>query len=178
MSQTITKRYAQALFKLSQEFNKIETVRNDIKTILGLIASSSHLEEFLQSPILPFQKRHDIINRILKKGFDKLTHQFVLLLNEKNRLSRLKDICEAFEQMYLVEKGILKVTIASSVALNNRQANEIVKHLRSKLGKEIEPHTFVDPTLIGGIKIQQGDTIFDYSFNAQLERFRKNLIKA
>jgi F-type H+-transporting ATPase subunit delta len=138
--------------------------------------------DFYQKTALPFHGPDvyflGIINHIFKVGFDVLTHQFILFLSEKNRLNILKDICDVFEQTYLDSHNILKITITSSIALNDRQTVDIAEQLRRKFGKEIEMSATVDPSLIGGIKIRQGNTIFDYSFNAQLERFRANLIKA
>ena len=64
------------------------------------------------------------------------------------------------------------------MALNNNQVIEISKHLKSRLNKNIEPTVLNDPSLLGGIKIQEGDTIYDYSLRTQLEQFKKNLIKA
>jgi F-type H+-transporting ATPase subunit delta len=178
MSTTAINRYTLAIYHLSQESKRVEAVREDFKKVLKLSAESPELEAFLKNPTIPNKKRQGIINHIFKVGFDVLTHQFILFLSEKNRLNILKDICDVFEQTYLDSHNILKITITSSIALNDRQTVDIAEQLRRKFGKEIEMSATVDPSLIGGIKIRQGNTIFDYSFNAQLERFRANLIKA
>ena len=178
MSTTAINRYALAIYQLSQESKRTEAVREDFKRVLKLSAESPELEAFLQNPTIPNKKRQEIINHIFKVGFDTLTNQFILFLSEKNRLNFLKDVCGVFEKNYLDSHNIFKITITSSIALNDRQTIEIIEQLKKKFGKEIEMFATVDPSLIGGIKVRQGDTIFDYSFSAQLERFRANLIKA
>lgn len=172
------KRYAQALFELSRDSGELEAVQRDLKGIDGLIQTCPALKEFLQSPVIPHRKRQEVIDQIFKKQFTRLTYHLVLLLSEKKRLNCLRGICQAFERIYLEHCGILTVGIASSFALDDRQVSEIVRHLKSSFGKDINPVTTVEPDLIGGIRIRHGNTIFDYSFRAQLEQIRKRIITA
>src|SRR3989338_15837 len=164
MSHTVTQRYAKTFFDLSLKSNALDMVRDDFKKMFFLIGKSSDLEEFLHNPIIPRQKRLTILEEIFKKRFGALTYQFILFLNEKKRLNYLKDICCAFEQLYLDNAGILTVNITSHVALNTHQRDDITQHLKTKFGMEIQLSTAIEKDMIGGIKIQQGDTIFDYSF--------------
>ena len=178
MSHTITKRYTQALFDLSRESKKLEVVHRDLKKINELISKSEELEAFLNNPTVTTQQRKEILSKIFKNKFDQLTFKFVNFLDHKNRLNFLKDICSAFETYYLDAKNVLKVQITSSIALNKAQVRDIQKHFGARLQKEIEPQVDVDPELIGGVKIQDGDTVYDYSIRTQLEAFRRNLIRA
>jgi len=178
MPNTIAKRYAQALFDLSCETNECDLVSQDLSKIKILINESDEFASFLHNPVIPSEKRQIILENILKNTVNTLTRKFIFFLNVKNRLSLLKDICQVFEQLHLDANGILRVKITSITTLNNNQVKEISKHLKSRLKKDIEPHLYSDPSLLGGIKIQEGDTIYDHSLRAQLEQFRKNLIKA
>lgn len=178
MSATATKRYAQAFFDLSFEAKKLDAVQSDFKKIAELIRASPALSEFLTNPLIPPHKRREIIDAIFKKWANELTLRAVLFLSEKKRLKHLAGICNAFEQLYLDHQGVIKMDIASGVALNDRQANEITRHLKAQFGKEVRSSTTVDPDLIGGIMLRQGNTIYDFSFRAQLERIRKKIITA
>ena len=178
MSHQVTKRYARALYELSNESKQVQSVRKDLAEIRDLIDASQELADFLHNPVIPRADQDKIIARIFGKRFTDLTYQFLFFLNAKNRLSCLRSVCLVFEQMFLENAGVLPITIASSVELNAEQTRDIAEHMKAKLGKEIDARTSVDPGLIGGIRISQGNTVFDYSFNAQLERFRKNILKA
>lgn len=178
MSATATNRYVQALFELSRDAGTLEAVQLDLKAIYALIQTCPELREFLQSPVIPHQKRREVIAQIFKKQCNALTYHLLLLLSEKKRLSCLSGICQAFERIYLEHCGVLTVGIASSIVLVDRQVREITQHLKSSFGKDINPVTTVEPDLIGGIRIRRGNTIFDYSFRAQLEQIRKRIITA
>lgn len=178
MSYSITKRYTQALFNLSQETKKLDAVYQDLKKIKELINKSKELESFLSNPTITTAQRKNICSKIFKSKIDQLTFKFINFLEHKNRLDYLKNICNAFEATYLDAKNVLKVQIISSVALSKPQVREIQKLFGARLNKDIETEVDVDPTLLGGIKIQDGDTVYDYSIATQLEKFRRKLVKA
>ena len=178
MSHQVARRYAKAVFEVGKDSGQLEALRDDFKVIIGLIDASSDLNDFLQNPALSLSKRNDLISKLFKKHAHATCYKFICFLSAKNRLANLKDICVAFDHMYLAELGIAPVTISSSVKLNSNQIHEISKHLQIKSGKDIEAKAAVEPGLIGGMKIREGNTIFDYSFKAQLDRFRKNIRNA
>lgn len=192
MTYSVSQRYAQALFDLSREAGKpglpvrqarlpdgqIETVRRDLQTIGQLIGASADFASFLSSPVIPSRRRREILEHMFKGNLDALTHRFLFFLESKNRLSLIEDICVVFERLYREFKGIVKVNIVSSISLDEHQVQSISSHLKSKFNKEIEPSLQVEPAMLGGVKIQKGDTVHDYSFQAQLEQFRKQVIAA
>lgn len=178
MLYSIAKRYTQALFDLSQEAGERDSISHDLKKIQELISRSEEFNTFLHNPVIPLEKRQEILEIILNTKVSTLMCKFIDFLNVKNRLNLLEGVCQVFEQLHLDANGVLRVKITSSVTLDSRQVKEISKHLKLRLNKDIEPYCDDDPSLLGGLKIQEGDTIYDYSLRTQLEQFKKNLIKA
>ncbi len=177
MSYSIAKRYAKALFDLSCETKECEAVSCDLLKIQNLINESEEFVNFLNNPVIPLKIRQSILKDILKNKVTTLSQKFILFLNFKNRLNLLGDVCQIFENLYLELSEVLRVKITSSMTLNDDQVTEISKYLKLRLKKNIEPQVFHDPSILGGIRIQDGDTIYDYSLSTQLEQFKKNLIK-
>jgi F0F1-type ATP synthase delta subunit len=54
----------------------------------------------------------------------------------------------------------------------------ICRALKARFNKDIEAETATDTSLIGGFKIQVGNTIYDNCISTRLETFRQQLIKA
>jgi F-type H+-transporting ATPase subunit delta len=52
----------------------------------------------------------------------------------------------------------------------------IVATLESVTGKKIELETTVDPSVIGGVLVRVGDTVYDSTVRGELERLRKVLL--
>ena len=175
---SIAKRYAQALFEASQEADQGEYVQKDLKKILQRIDDTREFEEFLENPAIPAHVRQSIIDQIFKKSACELCYRFIRFLEHKKRLNLLKGICRAFESLYLENKGVRQITVASAVTLTEHQIKELSSHLKLRLKKDVELFARVDPAMLAGIRIYDGDTIYDYSAKTMLEQFRKNFIKA
>ena len=107
-----------------------------------------------------------------------MLYRFLLLLDEKGRLDELADVCEVFEQLYYERQGIVKVHVTSAVPLSPEQSTAVQDGLRTKFAKEIDLSVEEDPALIGGLRIQAGDQIFDSSIAAQLEMAKTKLMHA
>ncbi len=175
MSYLISRRYARALLDVSLEAGKEEAVYRDMKAILRLMDDSLELREFFDNPVIPSEKRRRILDGIFSGHVDSLTHRFVLFLEEKGRLLFLRSMGEAFERLYLRYKGITEVKITTPSGLSSHQLHAVVEHLQSRWGAPIDPHVEIGAGLVGGVRIQRGDTVYDYSLRAQLEKFQKNV---
>lgn len=175
MSYLISRRYARALLDTALEAGRAEAVYQDMKTLIQLIDDSLDLCEFFDNPVIPFEKRRRILESLFNGRVDALTYRFLFFLEEKRRLIFLGTIARAFEELYLKHEGIAKVRITASREMSSHQLEEIVRRLQGRLGTRVEPHVETDSRLLGGVKIQRGDIVYDYSLRSQLEKFRKTL---
>ncbi|HLF17854.1 MAG TPA: ATP synthase F1 subunit delta [Candidatus Omnitrophota bacterium] len=177
MNEQAARRYAQALFDLGQETKELDTIQRDLGMVKEAIGVSQEFNAFLFNPVIPKGKQQSILEEIFKKKIHAPTLHFLFFLVEKGRLGLLKEICALFEGLYLEFKNVGKVRIVTSVALNSHQEGAIKNHLKDELKKEIQADIFVDPKIMGGLKVHIGDEIHDYTIQTQLEEFRQNFLK-
>jgi len=174
----IAKRYAHALLEMVQEVKRVDVVRNDLHMLSEVFKSSAKFSRFLGSVSGNKGKRFSVLKNSFEGKLDEITLRFILFLEQKKRLYLLEVICEVFEKLYLEFKEIVEVRIASHCQLSKQQRDSICVQLEKKLKKIIQPNFEVDPGLIGGIKIQVGDEVYDHSIHTQLEQFKENFIHA
>ena len=177
MYSLIAQRYAQALFDTASEQDKLNLVHHDLQVLVSLAKEVKEFNRFIEAPFIPSIKREELLEEILRGKINHLTFQFLLLLERKNRLFILKWVVKRFEELYRKAKSIVKVEVETSAPLNEHQRQTVIHHLREKFQKDIEANWQVKPEILGGIKIREEDTIFDYSYQGQLERFRKAAVK-
>lgn len=179
MSAAIVQRYAQALFEVGEELSKIEVLHHDFQKIGHLIEQSSDLADFFKNPVVTVEKRQAILKDIFYGKIDALTYKFVLFLEAKKRLAHLKSICSFFDRLHARRRGTVKAKWSSSVELSPHDVHALTEYLKSKFdSKEVEASRHVDPNMLGGIKIQVGDTIYDYTLQAQLKKFKHAVVTA
>jgi len=106
-----------------------------------------------------------------EKDVDSIFKNFCSILLRNNDLKLLSKIIEKIEEIDKEERGVVEVKLASTKKLEQ----EIIEKLR-KLIKNAEIKEEIDPSLIGGLKIQIGDLLIDGSIRAKLNKLRQSLI--
>ena len=89
-------RYAKSLIDLSKERGELETVYKDMLYLQQLTRQSRDFVSMLKSPVIPADKKENIIKAVTSGQISELTFSFTKLLVNKGRESDLPDIIIAF----------------------------------------------------------------------------------
>ncbi len=168
-------RYATAFLQIAVEENKLEKLISDIETIEKVLNTSVDFKLFLKSPIINTEKKKKIMTSLFENKVDPITLKFLLLLTAKNREALIPAIVIQFKSLLDEMRGILNAHISAVVSLSDEQKLKITKRLEALTKKKVRLHFKIDPTLIGGFKIQINDTVYDGSilnqFNILKQQF-------
>jgi F-type H+-transporting ATPase subunit delta len=174
----IAKRYAKALFEIAEETKKLEKITNDVVFIDSLIRSSRELQLFLKSPIIKEDKKREVLKEIFSDSrVDPVTLKFIMLLVEKKREDILHDIVKVYQQIYDEKMGIVSAEVVAAVEVGERLKKKIEQKILELTGaKKVKASYRVDPSIIGGIVIRVGDTVYDASIRRRIQLLREQLI--
>jgi F-type H+-transporting ATPase subunit delta len=174
----IAKRYAKALFEIAEETKKLEKITNDVVFIDSLIRSSRELQLFLKSPIIKEDKKREVLKEIFSDSrVDPVTLKFIMLLVEKKREDILHDIVKVYQQIYDEKMGIVSAKVVTAVEVGERLKKKIEQKILELTGaKKVKASYRVDPSIIGGIVIRVGDTVYDASIRRRIQLLREQLI--
>ena len=176
MENPVAVRYAQAFFDHAQEENQVDGVKKDIDFLSSFLKSSSEFQYVINEPTIESGQRIHILKEAIKAHLKPLTFVFLLFLINKRRLNLLSNIVQEWEKIYLRANETIRVKVVSMFAVSDKQQKELIGKLSKKLKKEIQLNLFVDRNVLGGFKIQVGDTVYDYSFAYQLEKLKKQFL--
>jgi F-type H+-transporting ATPase subunit delta len=170
--------YAGSLFELAKQNGgpqACESTLGELEDILELARADAKFGEFLSSMILPAKEREASLKTILQGRVSDLTYKFFQVVNEKDRLSHLPSIVAALEQMVQHAYGRVEVDVYTAAPIDQAETQAIRSRLQGMLGKEPVIHAYVEPEMIGGIRMQIGDQLIDGSVKTQLRRLRDNI---
>jgi F-type H+-transporting ATPase subunit delta len=171
----ISSRYAKSLFDLSVEQNILENVQKDMKSFAETCAHSEELMNCLKSPVINGDKKQAVLNSLFAKSFTKLSMIFIETVIRKKREQYLLHIANEFLVLYRDYKNIQQARITSASPLSAKVQEQLKANLEKQTGKIMEIEYIVDPKLIGGIRIQVGDKLFDDSIATQLNNLKLHL---
>ena len=131
-------------------------------------------EEILSSRLISTEDKIDIINRTVTSG----SPMFVNFLKVVAKHERMDCLRAMYRQMYLqYEKMIqrLPITITTAVEISDQEAEKIGQSLIAQIGGNPIIQRKVDPSLIGGVVVRVGDTVYDGSVATQLKKLRERI---
>ena len=170
MTQTVGSVYAEGLFLLAQEEQKEKQIYEELNQITDLLQNYPEFIALLDVPTLELSERISALQKVIGTQ-NGITENFLCLLVEKRRINRISDIRQAFNKLYYDYFKIAEVFVISAIALNEQQKQVLKDKMKQKLGKEILLRESVDPSLMGGMIVQYGDTRMDNSVKSRLQQF-------
>ena len=176
--QWLAKRYAAALFDLARERRVVEPVHGDLMSIRALIERLPELAAFLAQYGLQRERRAAVLRELFEGRAQRLTYDFLRLMEGDCRLKLLPAACAAFDALYRRSKGIVDVRLTVSHDLDSHHVEEIRRRIAARYKSPVECVTVRDPSLLGGFRVQAGDTVYDFSVAAQLELLKARLMYA
>ena len=101
----------------------------------------------------------------------------VQLLVEKKRVNEVKLIANAYAELAAKAQGTADATVFSTRALSAEESANISTTFAKLVGKQsLNITNEIDPSLLGGIRVQIGNHIYDSSVANKLERLKRELI--
>lgn len=173
---TLSRRYAKALLAIGQEDGNYAQYGEEISAFADLLAQSDELHQSLTNPIYPVDTRAGVLDAVLAKcGFSTITNNFLLLLQDKNRMDQLGAIVEIYGNLVDELSGIVRATVTSAKPLNDEAGDRVKETLEKLTGKQVVMEFEDNPELIGGLVARVGDLVLDGSIKTQLESLRNSL---
>ena len=169
--------YGTALYEAAKDLGKEEEILIEIKQLALLVQAYEDFSEFLNSPAIMPKEKKEAVKKIMQPAFLQEMLNFVYVLIDKGRTSQIKKIAKRYIELYDKDRGIAEGKVFSVVKLTPDQIQKFETEMSRLLQRNIKLENRVDPSLIGGIKIQVGGKMIDQSYRGDLERLREELEK-
>ena len=175
-SSNIAKRYARAFFEIAGAEKRYEEYYGELGRFLAVLSENKNLGEFLSNPIFAQPDKKAVVESVLEKiSVSPLTANFLKLLVDKRRIDILSEIEGCYRELMDNALRKVRVTVKSAFPLTGDLAGRLQKGLEGMTGREVEMTVLEEPSLLGGIVVRVGDTLYDGSIRAQLNNIRNLL---
>lgn len=176
MDRRIVSRYAAALFRSAQSADVVDLVESDLGLIAYSFETVPSLEQAIVSPLIPAEKKREIVTGIFQDKIQEVTLFYLYLLIDKRREEIITQTEEEYIRLANEARGIVCARVTAAVELTD---NEITR-LRAKLSEitscRVDLSIEIDPSIIGGLVVRIGDTVMDGSIAGHLEKIREEFL--
>ena len=174
----VAKRYADALFQLANEKNNVDTVNEQLKVVQEVFNNDKQITQFLSHPRIAKGEKLNLVENVFGQ-FEQNVKNFLKLLVERNRIDVVSAIIDNFYGFYNEANKIAAATVYSVRELSEEEQNKLEASFKEQLNKEsVSINNIVDPSILGGMRIRVGNTIYDGSISNKLNRLKQNIVSA
>ena len=176
---TSAERYSLALYELSEENNLLSQIEDQSLSIINLINQSDDFFNLIKDPTINQEDLSKVINKILENNkFHSLFKNFLNFLIQKKRFFYLERILKSFIEICSKKRGEIKAELRSAKNLSSDEITKITEELTQNFSSKIKLNYKHDESLIGGLIIQVGSTMFDTSIKNKLLQIENRMLEA
>ena len=170
-------RYAESLFDLAKEENKVTQYLDDIKLVGEVLGSDPQIVQFFNHVLIENEKKIQLLDQSFKGNVDQYVLNFLKLLVQSRRIRYIDDIVKSYIKLSNQYLGIEEGTIYTPYKLTDQQIQDIEKAISQKENKKVTLKVSIDPSLLGGIKVQIANRIYDGTIKNKVEMLKKELLR-
>lgn len=171
------KRYAK-MFLNAVGIEDAQKAIDELTAIDGLMQKSREFKGLLENPLFTAENREKVLKDV--SGRLNLSHntvRFILHLSEQMMISTLPELIQVVTALYLEKKKRAKATVVFPIDTNRKYDDILKSSLKRLTGRDIDIEYIIDPSLLGGVLIKVGSTLYDSSLKGQLRLLKDDLIK-
>ena len=173
-AQAVARVYADAFLDAAASVGVQDALEEFASFLDDVLALHPDFESLLTG-ILGRDDKIAIINRVVEPLGSELFTNFLRVLARHERLDLLWLILNESRHKHEVRTGRERVQVTSAKTLSGEHLEKIRQCLDEALPFEPILETNVDPSLLGGLVIRVGDTVYDSSLRTRMKQLRQRL---
>lgn len=172
------KNYARNLMELANQEGSVDLCYQEIKAINKELNKNEELAKFIVSDEHNSQEKKDKLQEAFNHELDdSILYGLFLIIDSIPRKHQELELIHAFLEHYYQTRGITFGTVYSAKLLSSEQRRKLDNTFTAKLNKNIRLENKIDPSLIGGIKVEINNQVWDGSYKAKMERMKASLLE-
>lgn len=176
---TIANRYARALADVITERGEMKEVVAELNDFSTLLSQHEHLRGVFASPVIPIERKRNVLNELLSRlSLRPTSGNFLQLLLSNLRLHNLDQMMVALSRELDIRTNVVLAEVTTAREINDQEKALLRDKLKTATGKDVRLQFRTDPNLIGGVVTRIGSVIYDGSIKNQLAQMKQKLMSA
>ncbi len=170
-----TSGYARAVVALATAEDALDTVEAELQTVARTLEGSTELREHLTDVQVPVSQRLRFVESDVLTAAHPTTRAALAMLIAADRVLDLGPIAQSISETAAAsrDRDLAEVWVAAEI--DDAQRDRLREALERATGKTLDLRVHVDPTVVGGVRAQVGDTVIDGSLAQRLDDVKTRL---
>lgn len=168
-------RYAEAFYAIAAAEGDTAVVEDELFRFAQALEANDSLRVALADPSFPAGQRQQVVEDLLKGKASSTTVALVSMAVGAGRAGDLPEIVRALVDRAAATRNRAVAEVRSAVPLSADQSQRLAAALKQATGKDVDIKVVIDPSVLGGIVTQIGDTVIDGSVRTRIEQLKSRL---
>ncbi|MDP1821378.1 MAG: ATP synthase F1 subunit delta [Acidimicrobiales bacterium] len=164
--------YASSLLGVARSEGAVTDVEDELFRFARLLEGNDDLRTTLTDTGLPVSRRQQIVEDLLGGRANPVTTSLISMVVGTGRAHDLPAIIDELVRLSASEADREVAEVRSAIELTDDQKQRLTSALEAATGKKVELKVIIDPTVLGGLVAQVGDTVIDGSVKTRLQQLK------
>lgn len=150
-------------------------IDGELFAVTRAVAGSAELELALGSRLGDATAKGALVQSILTGRANEATTLVVSSLVQQARGRRVRALLGRALRIVADQRGRTVATVYTAAALSDGQATRLRAALGQRYGTEVALNVVIDPSVVGGVRVDIGDDVIDATVSSRLGELRQRL---
>ena len=160
----------------AERAGRLDEVEDELFRVSRAVAGAPELRTALSDLSAPVESRAALIEGLLGGRTTEETRRLVRQAVVAPRGRTFDRTVETYGQVAADRRSRLVATVTAVDPLTEEQRRRLAAALQRIYGHEVHLNVQLDPTLVGGIRVELGDEVIDGSVESRLDDARRRLV--
>jgi F-type H+-transporting ATPase subunit delta len=166
--------YAEAFFSILAAEGSMNEAQDELFRFSRIVEGNDDLYSTLADQNIPAARRQQVVEDLLGGRAFPSTAGLVSLVVATGRLRELPTIVDRLLKRTASLTNRTVAEVRTAVELTDEQRKRLTESLKKATGLDVDLVVIIDPTVIGGIVTQIGDTVIDGSIRHRLAQLKES----
>src|SRR4051812_10112555 len=173
---TIARNYAETLLALATKAEDLRGWGKMINELATAMQQDPRLHLFLESPRVSGAEKVRVLGLAFQDRMPRLMVRFLQSLVTHRRQMLIPEIAHEYLDLVDQAEGRMHARVTVAREASEAEVKDIAARLSRLFGKDVVPHMAVDPSIMGGLVVNVGDTVLDGSVRKRLATIRRRML--
>ncbi len=167
------KEYADALLMLAKDDGKEQVFADALTLAADIFAENPAYLDLLASPVISKDARKGLLRDAFGGALPKEVTACIALMCDNGHIREFAAMQENYMEQFHILSKITVATITSAAPLSDEEKAALLQQLSNSTGHTVRATYMVDPSLIGGVKVEMDGCVLDGSIKHRLRELKE-----
>jgi F-type H+-transporting ATPase subunit delta len=161
---------------VARSAGKDASIESELFSFGSAVSSNAELELAVGSKLGSAASKSALVTKLLKGKASDQTLAIVNHLVQQPRGRRIGELIRTAAAIVADQANLAVATVISAAPISDAQLERLRVGLSKSIGRELQLNLVIDPSIIGGLRVQIGDDVIDGTVSGRLDDARRKLV--